>query len=196
MSWIFISCLRIKSSSRSSGPSYIGIVILYGVAIRYALTLSFRAKRGICFSLFSSFRHSPLFLLAFVAAAFRSGPLFPCSGRSLDRFFFFLSAPPQHCHSERSEESTVLFTLLCALRARRQPRHGRGVKFRSFFLMPLRSPPNHQSLSSSSPTQTPLLSPAPSSPAPPPAPSSILRLKSPAPSSDASHTPRAAPAPA
>src|SRR5712664_129455 len=33
MSWIFIFCCLIRSSSRSSGPSYIGIFILYGVAI-------------------------------------------------------------------------------------------------------------------------------------------------------------------
>ena len=30
---MFISCFLIKSSNRSNGPSYIGIFILYGVAI-------------------------------------------------------------------------------------------------------------------------------------------------------------------
>src|SRR5712664_979774 len=62
--------------------------------------------------------------------------------------------------------------------------------------MPSRSPPCLQSLSSSSPTQKPPPSPAPSFPLPPSAPSSTLHPKSPAPARDASHIPLVALAPA
>src|SRR5713101_5651407 len=40
MSWTFIFCCRIRSSSRSNGPSYIGMFILYGVAILQFSVLS------------------------------------------------------------------------------------------------------------------------------------------------------------
>src|SRR5260370_19799686 len=49
---MFISCFLIRSSSRSSGPSYSGILILYGVAIRkfsaISCQFSVSSQRALC----------------------------------------------------------------------------------------------------------------------------------------------------
>src|SRR5258708_18409568 len=84
---MLIFCCLIKSNRRSSGPSYIGIFILYGVAIlsfilcRPTQPPSFRAKRKISLRFFFCSCHSSLAARHFLPAANLSPFLLPPENR-------------------------------------------------------------------------------------------------------------------
>src|SRR5229473_429274 len=101
MSWTFIFCCRIRSSSRSNGPSYIGMFILYGVAILQfsVLSVQFSVSSPQCHSERSEesvFSALPCDLCVLRDLCVNSYSLLLCLRRRSTNLFPLLT-PPEHC---------------------------------------------------------------------------------------------------